>query len=251
MRQAGAAPSWSCPCGQEARPGGPARRPGQEAPPGMLEWHAGRQSGLAVWLGSLAWQRAENRLMQPLSGLLVLDFSTLLPGPMASLLLAEAGAEVIKIERPGRGEDMRAYARSGEGQRQLRLLNRARPPLRLTSRTLRPRNLEPVARADILIEQSRPGITAASLATRRWRKPSRLSIARSRLWPDRPNRTGPAMISTISGFGPAVALLRPSAAPVVPPADCNCRGAYPAVMNILLARASATPRGGPASRHSP
>ena len=39
--------------------------------------------------------------MQLLSGLLVLDFTTLLPGPLATLLLAEAGAEVIKIERPG------------------------------------------------------------------------------------------------------------------------------------------------------
>ena len=44
---------------------------------------------------------------QPLSGILVLDFTTLLPGPLATLMLAEAGAEVIKIERPG-GEDMRA-----------------------------------------------------------------------------------------------------------------------------------------------
>ena len=42
----------------------------------------------------------------PLSGLRVLDFSTLLPGPLAGLLLAEAGADVIKIERPG-GEDGR------------------------------------------------------------------------------------------------------------------------------------------------
>ena len=47
--------------------------------------------------------------MQPLSGILVLDFTTLLPGPLATLMLAEAGAEVIKIERPG-GEDMRAGA---------------------------------------------------------------------------------------------------------------------------------------------
>src|SRR5436309_474213 len=38
--------------------------------------------------------------MQPLHGIVVLDFSTLLPGPMATLLLAEAGAEVIKVERP-------------------------------------------------------------------------------------------------------------------------------------------------------
>ncbi len=43
---------------------------------------------------------------QPLSGLRVLDFTTLLPGPLATLMLAEAGAEVTKIERPG-GEDMR------------------------------------------------------------------------------------------------------------------------------------------------
>jgi len=48
-------------------------------------------------------------LLQPLSGHLVLDFSTLLPGPMATLLLAEAGAEVVKVERPGAGEHMRAY----------------------------------------------------------------------------------------------------------------------------------------------
>ena len=36
--------------------------------------------------------------MQPLSDVLVLDFTTLLPGPLATLLLAEAGAEVFKIE---------------------------------------------------------------------------------------------------------------------------------------------------------
>ena len=48
-------------------------------------------------------------MTQPLSGLLVLDFTTLLPGPLATLMLAEAGAEIIKIERPG-GEEMRAHA---------------------------------------------------------------------------------------------------------------------------------------------
>jgi crotonobetainyl-CoA:carnitine CoA-transferase CaiB-like acyl-CoA transferase len=44
----------------------------------------------------------------PLSGIVVLDFTTLLPGPLATLMLAEAGAEVIKIEPPD-GEAMRGY----------------------------------------------------------------------------------------------------------------------------------------------
>ena len=39
-----------------------------------------------------------------LSGIKVLDFSTLLPGPLATLFLAETGAEVIKVEKP-EGDD--------------------------------------------------------------------------------------------------------------------------------------------------
>ncbi len=53
--------------------------------------------------------------MQPLSGLLVLDFTTLLPGPLATLMLAEAGAEVIKIEQPG-GENARRFPPMVDGE---------------------------------------------------------------------------------------------------------------------------------------
>ena len=55
-------------------------------------------------------------MTQPLKDIMVLDFSTLLPGPMATLMLAEAGAEVIKFERPGTGEDARATAPRIEGE---------------------------------------------------------------------------------------------------------------------------------------
>lgn len=44
----------------------------------------------------------------PLNGIRVLDISALLPGPLATLLLAEAGADVVKIEKPG-GEDMKRF----------------------------------------------------------------------------------------------------------------------------------------------
>jgi crotonobetainyl-CoA:carnitine CoA-transferase CaiB-like acyl-CoA transferase len=50
--------------------------------------------------------------MRPLEGIRVLDFSTLLPGPMATLILAEAGAEVIKVERLQRPTGVRRRRRS-------------------------------------------------------------------------------------------------------------------------------------------
>lgn len=101
--------------------------------------------------------------MRPLEGLLVLDFSTLLPGPLASLMLAEAGAEVIKIERPGQGDEMRAYEPKVDSNSvNFHLLNRGKRSLSLDLKqrdavaTLRPL----IERADILIEQFRPGVMA-------------------------------------------------------------------------------------------
>ena len=64
--------------------------------------------------------------VQPLSGVKVLDFTTLLPGPLAALMLAEAGAEVIKIERP-QGEDMRHFVpKWGDESVLYHLLNRGK-----------------------------------------------------------------------------------------------------------------------------
>ncbi len=101
--------------------------------------------------------------MQPLSGLLVLDFTTLLPGPLATLMLAEAGAEVIKIERPG-GEEMRHYEPRFDGESAMFvLLNRGKTSLvlDLKSATRLRQASRPCSRtADILVEQFRPGVMA-------------------------------------------------------------------------------------------
>jgi crotonobetainyl-CoA:carnitine CoA-transferase CaiB-like acyl-CoA transferase len=91
----------------------------------------------------------------------VVDFTTLLPGPMATLLLAEAGAEVIKVERPGRGEEMRHYAPMwGQDSVNFALLNRGKKSVVVDLKDPDGRaRVEPlIARCDVLIEQFRPGV---------------------------------------------------------------------------------------------
>ena len=69
--------------------------------------------------------------MRPLDGIKVIDLSTLLPGPFATLILAEAGAEVIKVERIG-GEDMRRSPHFIDGESILfAILNRGKRSIEL------------------------------------------------------------------------------------------------------------------------
>jgi crotonobetainyl-CoA:carnitine CoA-transferase CaiB-like acyl-CoA transferase len=96
----------------------------------------------------------------PLEGLAVLDFTTLLPGPLATFMLAEAGAEVIKVERPG-GEDMRRFPpRLGQGSAAFAVLNAGKKSIVADLKTEEGRAaLHPlIARADVLVEQFRPGV---------------------------------------------------------------------------------------------
>ncbi|WP_346897234.1 CaiB/BaiF CoA-transferase family protein [uncultured Roseibium sp.] len=97
---------------------------------------------------------------QPLEGLTVLDFTTLLPGPLATLMLAEAGARVIKVEKPG-GEDMRRFPPFLDGASVLYAqLNRGKEVVELDLKASGAMtHLEPfLAGADILVEQFRPGV---------------------------------------------------------------------------------------------
>jgi alpha-methylacyl-CoA racemase len=99
--------------------------------------------------------------MRPLDGIRVLDFSTLLPGPLATLLLAEAGAEVIKIERPGGGDEMRSYTpKFGADSVNFALLNRGKRSIALDLKEAGAVDkLKPLLKsADVIVEQFRPGV---------------------------------------------------------------------------------------------
>ncbi len=98
--------------------------------------------------------------MQPLTGLFVLDFTTLLPGPLATLMLAEAGAEVLKIEQPG-GENVRRFPPFvGNESAAFAMLNRGKASMTLDLKIgADQEKLVPlIKRADILVEQFRPGV---------------------------------------------------------------------------------------------
>ena len=96
-----------------------------------------------------------------LAGVKVIDFSTLLPGPLASLFLAETGAEVIKIERPEIGDEIRLSQPKWNDQSvSFSMLNRGKKSLSLDLKD--PKSLKVLApiikEADIIIEQFRPGV---------------------------------------------------------------------------------------------
>ncbi len=98
----------------------------------------------------------------PLTGLRVLDLSRLLPGGYASLLLADLGAEVIKVEQPGIGDGIRHFPpvrADGEAGAHL-ALNRGKRSITLDLRSPLGRDLliELAVGSDVLIESFRPTV---------------------------------------------------------------------------------------------
>ena len=96
-----------------------------------------------------------------LSGLKVLDFSTLLPGPFASLYLADMGAEVIHIESATRPDLIRLFPPYANGQATSHsYLNRNKQSITLDLKSPESIQLihDKIAEFDIVLEQFRPGV---------------------------------------------------------------------------------------------
>ena len=126
-----------------------------------------------------------------LKGLKVLDFSRVLAGPFATMMLADLGATVTKVERPDGGDDTRSwgppYAESGEATYFL-AVNRNKDSLVLDlTDPVDLAHAQRLAReADVVVENFRPGVM------------DRLGLGDDDLRPDNPG----LVYCSISGFGP-------------------------------------------------
>lgn len=124
----------------------------------------------------------------PLDGITVLDFSRVLAGPYCTMVLADLGARVIKIERIATGDDTRAFGPFVDQESAYFMcFNRGKESIALDIKSPRDRDLleRMLGEADVLVENFRPGVM------------DRLGYGADRL-----ARTHPHLIyASISGFG--------------------------------------------------
>ena len=100
----------------------------------------------------------------PLAGLTVLDFTRVFSGPYATLLLADLGARVIKVEHPDGGDDSRAYGPRVDGTSgYFEALNRGKASIAVDAQTADGQALlrRLACRVDVVVVNFRPGRMAS------------------------------------------------------------------------------------------
>jgi len=96
----------------------------------------------------------------PLAGIRVLDLTEHMAGPFCTMILADMGAEVIKLERPGHGDSSRHMGDGSERNPYFRYINRNKKGITLDFKTPRGKELfvALAARMDVLVENYRPTV---------------------------------------------------------------------------------------------
>lgn len=124
-----------------------------------------------------------------LAGVRVIDFTQALSGPFGTMILADLGADVVKIEAPGRGDDARHWGPPfvGEDAAYFISVNRNKRSVALDLKDEGDRRavLDLVASADVVVENWRPGTAA------------RLGLGKEQLRAENPG----LVICSISGYG--------------------------------------------------
>jgi crotonobetainyl-CoA:carnitine CoA-transferase CaiB-like acyl-CoA transferase len=102
-----------------------------------------------------------NTYSPPLTGIRILDLSRVLAGPFCSMILGDLGAEVIKVEIPGQGDDSRGYPPFQDRESSYFLsVNRNKKSITLNLKTVEGKEViyELVKKSDVILENFRPGV---------------------------------------------------------------------------------------------
>ncbi|MED3642223.1 CaiB/BaiF CoA-transferase family protein [Caldifermentibacillus hisashii] len=182
--------------------------------------------------------------MFPLQSIRVLDLSRLLPGPFCTMLLADFGAEVIKIEAPELGDYARQYEpKIDENSVMFHSLNRNKKSVTLDLKTDEGKDqfLQMVGKADVVVESFRPGVMkrlGLDFPVLEKINPRLIYCAISGYGQTGPYAEMPGHdINYISYAGLLELMGEKDGKPIVPAVQVAdlAGGAYPAVTGILLA----------------
>jgi crotonobetainyl-CoA:carnitine CoA-transferase CaiB-like acyl-CoA transferase len=182
--------------------------------------------------------------MLPLQSIRVLDLSRLLPGPFCTMLLADFGAEVIKIEAPDLGDYARQYEpKIDENSVMFHSLNRNKKSVTLDLKTDEGKDqfFQMVGKADVVVESFRPGVMkrlGLDFPVLEKINPRLIYCAISGYGQTGPYAEMPGHdINYISYAGLLELMGEKDGKPIVPAVQVAdlAGGAYPAVTGILLA----------------
>ncbi len=153
----------------------------------------------------------------PLEGLVVLDMTRVLAGPFCTMLLADMGAEVIKVERPKTGDDSRAFGPFVGGESAYFMsINRGKKSVTLDLKHPEGKALlrSLVQKADVLVENFKPGVLAKlgfSHEALRALNPRLIYAASSGFGHSGPYSERPAYDLIIQGMGGMMSITGPDA----------------------------------------
>jgi len=144
---------------------------------------------------------------RPLAGVTVIDLTRVLAGPFCTLVLANLGARVIKVERPGSGDDARSIGPFVGGKSlYFSSLNYGKESIALDLRADGDREIFDalITRADVLVENFRPGVMERlgyGWETIRERWPGLIYAATSGFGHTGPLRERPAFDMVVQAMG--------------------------------------------------
>jgi len=185
-----------------------------------------------------------NAMVRPLEGIKVLDLSRALAGPYCSMMLADMGAEVIKLEMPGRGDDFRAWGPPFKEGESAYFMSVNRNKKSMTLNLKQEKSIEIIHKlikhSDILLENFRPGtMERLKLSYNEVKEinPTIIYCSISGFGQDGPYRLLPGMDQVLQGMGGLMSITgEPDGPPIkVGVAVADIAGGMFAAYGILVA----------------